>query len=46
MAVLADCVEVQVTAYLEHLTSGLEAAAHPALDAIVAKVTLTDCLAC
>lgn len=29
---------VQVTAYMEHLTSDLESAAHPALDAIISKV--------
>jgi hypothetical protein len=28
----------QVTAYMEHLTSDLESAAHPALDAIISKV--------
>ena len=28
----------QVTAYMEHLTSDLERAAHPALDAVISKV--------
>lgn len=27
-----------MTSYVEHLTSGLEGAAHPALDAVVSKV--------
>lgn len=33
----------QVTAYMEHLTSDLESAAHPALDAIIGKARAQHC---